>query len=83
MSDPAFEKFSGSGVCDVCNSSVGPNEAYKVPTATFYESLKYKEQMRPLAQMFGVDVDAYVKQMKTADTTEYSAVCSECVSLFV
>lgn len=85
MAKPVFKKYDGSGVCDVCNASVGPHEAYLVPVDVFYGSAKYKESLKtnPLFTMMGGgDVDAHLRTVRMMDPTEYSAVCEGCVSLF-
>jgi HEAT repeat protein len=78
-----LNRFKGSGICDVCNASFSRGKAYLVPVDVFYGSSKYKEHLRPLAEMLGGgDVDAYVARMRQSDPTDFSAVCAECISLF-
>lgn len=80
-----FESYSGSGICDVCNRSFGPGEAYLVPANIFYNSKKYKEWVArtfgPMIQAAG-GIEAYIAHMRAVDSTTHSAVCSECVHLF-
>ena len=86
MADSPFKKHEGAGVCDVCNASVGPNEANLVPVDTLYGSPKYRKHLQrdPMfVMMGGGDVDAHLKTMRMMDPTEYSAVCDDCVSLFI
>jgi hypothetical protein len=84
----AFKKYSGTGVCDVCGTSVGANEAYLVPVDIFYSSAKYKKSLQnnPLRLAMGGspydDMDAYLATMRAMDPTEFSACCSDCVKLF-
>lgn len=83
----SYKTYSGSGACDVCNKSVGPNEAYLVPVNIFYGSEKYKKWLSnsPMAELIssmGVNVETYIAQMKAMDKTSHSAVCSKCVQLF-
>ncbi len=83
----SFKKFDGSGVCDVCNSPIGPNQAYLVPVGVFYTSPKYKMWLRgnPIGQMaiaMAGSVDAYLTFQRSMDPTEYSAVCPNCINLF-
>ncbi len=82
----SFERYSGSGVCDVCNKDIGSCEAYRVPVNVFYSSKKYKEWLThgPLSSMIqiGGGVESYIAHMRLSDTTSHSAVCSECVHMF-
>jgi len=82
-----FQRYSGSGICDVCNREIGPGDAYLVPVNVFYGSRKYKEwltcgPMSLMIQMAGGNVDAYIAHVRAMDSTTHSAVCSECVRLF-
>jgi hypothetical protein len=80
-----FPRYSGSGVCDVCNASVASGEAFCVPVNVFYGSRKYKEWLKvgPLSSMIRMagGVETYISTMKTMDSTD-SAVCPKCIHLF-
>lgn len=79
-----FERYPGSGVCDVCNASISAFEAFKVPVATFYGSRAYKNFLRnhPMLSMMGGNVDAYIANMRAMDHTTHSAVCPSCIHMF-
>ena len=83
-----YEHYPGSGVCDVCNAPIGPNEAFQVPTKVFWASKKYKKWVatnpmtRSMLQMSGATVDQYIAMQSSMDKTKYSAVCAKCVHLF-
>ena len=77
-----FERFSGSGVCDVCNKEIGPGEAYLVPNDTFYASKEYREKMARSGLLFGQSVDDFIAVTKSMDQTAHSAVCSGCKYMF-
>ena len=81
-SEVTFERFSGSGVCDVCNKGIGPGDAYLVPKDTFYASKKYRERMAQSGMLFGQSVDDFIAVTKAMDQTPHSAVCQDCISLF-
>jgi uncharacterized membrane protein YhaH (DUF805 family) len=86
-SKASFQRYTGSGVCDVCNQSIGPNDAYLVPVSVFYGSRKYKEwlttgPMSFMIQMSGSNVDAYIANARAMDPTTHSAVCSDCIHMF-
>jgi hypothetical protein len=80
-----FKLYKDSGVCDVCNKSIGPDEAYLVPKDEFYSSMKYKDWLMQSAlggmiQKLG-GVDAYIETLRTIDSNP-SAVCFSCIHLF-
>jgi hypothetical protein len=86
----SFEKYSGSGVCDVCNRGVGPGGAFLVPVRVFYSSPKYKHWiltgpfsglMRDTIQTYG-GIDRYLAETAKLDTSTHSAVCPSCIHLF-
>ncbi len=81
-----FKCFAGSGVCDVCNRGIGPNDAYLVPVKVFYGSKQYKNWLSqgPLSSMIKLvgGVDAYILNLRSMDSSTYSAVCSDCVHMF-
>jgi len=86
-SDTSFVPYSGTGVCDVCNRAIGPNEAFIVPVDIFYGSKKYRDWLldNPLAQPLihiAGGVDIYLQKMRKMDSTPSSAVCSRCIHLF-
>jgi hypothetical protein len=84
--ETAFERYGGTGVCDVCNRDVEPGEAYLVPVDVFYRSEQYRKWLRsgPLSSIIesAGGVDAYLKHMRSMDKTEHSAVCPDCIGLF-
>lgn len=85
--EESFKRYGGSGICDVCNRSVGPNEAYLIPVNTFYGSQKYKQwlssgPLKTMVDMAGGNVEAHIARMKAMDNTSHSAVCRQCVHLF-
>jgi hypothetical protein len=82
-----FQRYYGSGSCDVCNKSIGPGEAYSVPVSVFYSSRKYKEWLKTgpmsfMLQMIGGNVDLFISSMRANDPTSHSAVCSGCIHMF-
>ena len=80
-----FPLFTKSGVCDVCNASLSERIAYTVPNSVFYNSQKYREQLRnsPMAALMGAPMDdAYFSRMQTQDHSQGSAVCESCIHLF-
>lgn len=85
--EPPFERYEGSGNCDVCGNLVGPNEAYLIPVDVFYDSPGYKNwvqnntMMQPVVQAAG-GIEEYLKKQRSMDNTSHSAVCSACVELF-
>lgn len=87
-----FASWTEGGLCDVCNKPLQKEAAFKIPVATFYNSSKYREwfernQMPILHKNFGVPsnvtVDTVLTNMRADDKTKYSAVCEECVKLFM
>jgi hypothetical protein len=83
-----YPRYPGAGVCDVCNRDVQPNEAFQVPTAEFWASRGYKDRVaanpvtRGMLMMSGTSVDDFIAMQRRMDTTEYSAVCPDCIHLF-
>jgi hypothetical protein len=84
-----FDPFLGSGVCDVCNKSLGDTKAYIVPNDVFYNSPRYRLSFRiNLCRFTSENVsDAAAAQMfaemQAKDTgSQGSAVCEDCVHMF-
>ncbi len=83
-----YKRYTGTGVCDVCNANLIPGEAFLVPTKIFWDSKKYKAyvsnspQAKIMLEMAGVTVDQHIAMQKQIDQTENSAVCPDCVHLF-
>jgi hypothetical protein len=79
---PRYELLVGSGVCDVCNRTLIPGKAFKVPVRTFYKSPAYRRHCEQLARTMGVGVDTFIANLRAADKTTHSAVCDSCIHLF-
>jgi hypothetical protein len=90
-----YERYPGSGLCDVCNADIGPNEAFQVPTKVFWASKKYKEwiasnpMLRSKLALWGIQtanleqaVDEFIARQKATDKTAHSAVCANCIHMF-
>lgn len=81
----SFPRYTGSGVCDVCNCSLSDKTAYIVPNAVFYNSKKYRDYVSNsvMARITGMPVnDAYFAQMQAQDKSAGSAVCESCINMF-
>jgi len=84
-----FERFHGSGVCDVCNKPLGDVTAYIVPNDTFYNSPRYRIHFRNHLRLFSSEVasDAMAEQMfadmqRKDAISQGSAVCENCIHMF-
>ncbi len=83
----SFQRYSGTGVCDVCNKSIGPGDAYLVPVDVFYSSRKYKEWLMhgPMSSFFQLTrgtIETYMATARARDSTSHSAVCSDDIHMF-
>jgi hypothetical protein len=83
-----FAKWNGGGICDVCNGPLEKGKAYKVPVDVFYGSKKYKEWLKtnPLMElitMAGGGVDDFIRNARANDKSTHSAVCEDCIQMFL
>ena len=81
----SFPQYTGSGVCDVCNSPLNDTTAYIVPNKVFYNSHKYRNYVKNsvMTSLMGIPInDAYFAQMQARDTSAGSAVCKNCIYMF-
>ena len=80
-----FKRYTGGGVCDVCNCSLNGKRAYIVPNHTFYTSRKYRNWVNSngMNAMFGIITpDAEFDRREAMDHSAGSAVCEDCIHLF-
>jgi uncharacterized membrane protein YhaH (DUF805 family) len=84
-----FPLFTGSGVCDVCNSPLGDVTAYLVPNDVFYSSQKWRtwyksgDTFAVYRRLSGHTItDADIDQMQSRDQSQGSAVCKNCIHMF-
>ena len=80
-----FSRYTGGGVCDVCNGPLEGKRAYIVPNHTFYTSRKYRNWVNTngLNAMFGIITpDAEFDRREAMDHSAGSAVCEDCIHLF-
>ena len=80
-----YPRYTGSGVCDVCNCSLTGVTAYIVPNRVFYNSNMYRTHVKnsPMMRLMGMVVDdAYFAQMQARDNSAGSAVCENCIHMF-
>jgi hypothetical protein len=81
-----YTKYDQSGICDVCNKSIEPNEAFLVPVNEFYASQKYLDWLShgPLSSIIQLSggIDEYLKVSLESDKTAFSAVCPKCIHMF-
>jgi uncharacterized membrane protein YhaH (DUF805 family) len=75
----SYPLYTGSGVCDVCNRSLGSVKAYIVPNRVFYASPSWRAYFKRVS--FGA-TDADIKRMETNDRSPGSAVCENCIHMF-
>ena len=73
-----FQPYHGTGVCDVCNCSLGSVTAYIVPNSVFYSSRAYRNLLK---SKFGMS-DAHIEQMRQQDRSPGSAVCENCIYMY-
>lgn len=78
-----FDKFTGSGLCDVCNAGIKSGEAYMVPVEEFYAADGYRKWLSkmPIIQQTG-GAGAFLARARATDHTTHSVVCSTCLPLF-
>jgi len=88
--DIPFKQWNKGGLCDVCSQSLASRKAYAVPVDTFYGSKKYREHVAKLHMgampgMVGMlgGIDAVMLSWKSRDKSTHSAVCSDCIHLFM
>jgi len=83
---PAFQPYSGSGVCDVCNKPLSGRKAWIVPNAVFYASPAWRQMFLRIQQVAGPVTpamgDAMIAQMQASDHSQGSAVCEDCIHMF-
>ena len=80
-----FPRYTGSGVCDVCNAPLGSITAYRVPNDVFYASSAYKNHFCSTMTMFGIpraDALAQLAMQAAKDKSPGSAVCENCIHMF-
>jgi len=85
VSSPHYPPYTGTGLCDVCNCSLGGVRAYIVPNNVFYNSGKYRAYVKNSRMMHfaGMTVDdAYFANMQALDKSAGSAVCENCIYMF-
>jgi hypothetical protein len=84
QTEPNYQLYTGSGICDVCNRSLNGVTAYIVPNNVFYSSQKWRNHYkRFVAQMSGMTpTDADIEQMRRMDKSHGSAVCENCIHMF-
>jgi len=81
-----FARYTGSGVCDVCNKNLISGAAYRVPKDVFWSSKKYRQWLASgpfsslMREVGGVDV--HIREGRAMDASTHSVVCSVCVDLF-
>jgi hypothetical protein len=78
-SQETFAQYTGTGVCDVCNRSLGTIKAYIVPNNVFYASRLWRNHFKMVS--FGA-TDADIDRMKMNDKSAGSAVCENCIYMF-
>jgi hypothetical protein len=84
-----FEKWNEGGICDVCNGPLEKGKAYKVPVDVFYGSKKYKEWLKtsPMMELIimagGGGVDEFILRARARDKSAHSAVCQDCIHMFI
>ncbi len=86
--DIPFKQWNESGLCDVCNQPLTSIKAYAVPVDTFYGSKKYSKHVAKLYSSMGTlemlgGIDAVMLSNKSRDKSTHSAVCSDCIHMFM
>lgn len=79
----SFQPYTGGGVCDVCNRSLGDCKAWIVPNDVFYSSSQYRQRLKSTTNIFGIRMtDADIDRMRMMDRSAGSAVCENCIGMF-
>jgi hypothetical protein len=81
----SYQPFTGQGLCDVCNQSLHDKKAWIVPNNVFYNSPLYREYYKQFQKnLTGLDInDNVFEEMLQNDKSKGSAVCSDCIYMFI
>ena len=85
LAEIPFDAYEGTGICDICYNKLENTKAYLVPNDIFYASKQWRAfAKKTTAAKTGVTPsDQDIDRQRDMDTTDGSAVCENCIGMFL